>query len=110
MLPENDCGSGLIKDYWHRPTEIDRVKYSASFLQNLPNYYFLGFHIKDLLKTSYSSGNCHACAIALSLCFYDFEIITCNLSNFAEHITIKSENSLSGSRKLDDFEHMLMVL
>lgn len=96
--------TGLINDDWHRPQEIKRAKYHADFLQNLPNWYFLGFPIKELLKSCYSAGYCHSCAIALSLCFYDFEIITCNLKTYADHYSEKS------NEKVNDFEHTFIVI
>lgn len=96
--------TGFVNDDWNRPSKIERAKYYAAFLQNLPGYYFLGFPIKDLLKTCYSMGYCHACAVALSLCFDDFEIITCNLANYADHYNQKSD------RKIDEFEHTFIVV
>ena len=83
--------TGLINDDWNRPSVIQKAKYNGEFLHNLPYYYFLGFPIKELLKVSYANGHCHACAVALSLYFDDFEIITCNLQNYASHYNIKSE-------------------
>lgn len=95
---------GFVNDDWNRPSKIERAKYYAAFLQNLPDYYFLGFPIKDLLKTCYSKGYCHACAVALSLCFDEFEIITCNLANYADHYNQNSD------RKIDEFEHTFIVV
>lgn len=96
--------TGLVNDDWNRPYKIKKAKYHAAFLQNLPDYYFLGFPIKDLLKTCYSGGYCYACAVALSLCFDDFEIITCNLANYADHCNQKSD------RKNDEFEHAFIIV
>lgn len=73
-------------------------------MQNLPDYYFLGFPIKELLKSSYSDGYCHACAVALSLYFKDFEIVTCNLVNYLNHYNQKASN------KIDEFEHTFLVI
>ena len=100
------CGwwTGLINDDWNRPCKIERAKYHATFLQNLPNYYFLGFPIKELLKSCYSGGYCHACAVALSLCFDNFEIIRCNLKNYADHYNQKSDGKING------FEHTFIVV
>lgn len=102
--------TGLINTDWNRPKKIQRAKYNSEFIQNLPDYYFLGLPIKELLKSSYANGHCHACVIALSLYFKDFEIITCNLKNYAEHYTIKSKNSFYGSQELDEFEHTFLVI
>ena len=70
---------------WNRPQKIKKARYDANFLLNLPDYYFLGFPIKELLKSDYSNGRCHACSLALSLCFDDFQIITCNLENYVDY-------------------------
>ncbi len=96
--------TGLINDDWNRPYKIERAKYYAAFLQNLPNYYFLCFPVKELLKSCYSGGYCHACAVALSLYFDNFEIITCNLINYANHYNQKSNS------KIDKFEHTFIVI
>lgn len=96
--------TGFVNSDWNRPCEIKRAKYYAAFLRNLPEYYFLGFPIKELLKTCYSNGYCHACAVALSLCFDDFDIITCNLQLYTEHYDEKTD------RKNDDFEHTFLVI
>ncbi len=97
--------TGLTNDDWNRPAIIKKAKYNGEFLNNLPDYYFLGFPIKKLLKQSYANGHCHACAIALSLYFKNFEIITCNLKNYAEHYRIKSKNNFYGSQELEEYEH-----
>ena len=98
----NEFGS----DDWHRPHKIKRAKYHGKFLANLPNYYFLGFPIKELLKTCYSDGYCHACAVALSLYFKDFELITCNLKNYVNYYN-KYTDSYS---QLYNFEHSFIVV
>lgn len=102
--------SGLRNDDWNRPTVIQKAKYNGEFLHNLSNYYFLGFPIKELLKFDYAKRHCHACAVALSLYFKDFEIITCNLKNYANHYTIKSKNSFNGNQKLDEYEHTFLLI
>lgn len=102
--------TGLRNDDWHRPVEIQNAKYNGEFLYNLSDYYFLGFPIKELLKHGYANGHCHACAIALSLYFKDFQIITCNLKNYAEHCTIESKNSFYGKQKLDEYEHTALLI
>ena len=94
----------FTKDDWSRPFKIARAKYHAAFLQDLPDYNFLGIPIKTLLKSRYSDGYCHACAVALSLCFDEFELITCNLSNYADHYTHKTD------RKVDEFEHTFTLV
>ena len=106
LMYKRACGwwTGLINSDWNRPCKIERAKYHAAFLQNLPNYYFLGFPIKELLKSCYSGGYCHACAVALSLCFDDFEIVTCNLKNYADHYNQKSD------RKINGFEHTFIIV
>ena len=35
---------------WNRPEVIKKAMYDANFLSNLPDYYFMGFPIKELLK------------------------------------------------------------
>lgn len=82
--------TGLINSDWHRPEVIKKAKYSPELLQKMPEYYFLGFPIKELLKHSYSNGYCHACAVALSLYFEDFTLITCNLKYYEDHYYSKS--------------------
>lgn len=96
--------TGLVNDDWHRPTIIKKAKYNAEFLQKLPQYYFLGFPIKELLKSTYADGYCHACAVALSLYFKDFKIITCNLQTYANHYTIKS------GIKIEEYEHTFLLI
>jgi len=102
--------TGLRNDDWHRPTVIQKAKYNGEFLHNLSDYYFLGLPIKELLKLSYANGHCHACAVALSLYFKNFEIITCNLKNYANYYTIKSKNSFNGSQELDEYEHTFLLI
>ena len=102
--------TGLYGTDWNRPREIHRAKYTAEFLQNLPDCYFLGLPIKELLKYKCANGRCHACAIALSLCFKDFKIITCNLKNYAEHYTIKSKNSIYDYKERDEYEHTFLLI
>ena len=102
--------TGLRNDDWNRPSVIQKAKYNGEFLHNLSDYYFLGFPIKELLKNSYSSGRCHACAVALSLYFKDFEIITCNLKNYVDHYKIKSKNNINGYKQLDEFEHTFLLI
>ena len=97
-------------DDWHRPTKIKRARYKSEFLQKIPNYYFLGIPVKELIKSTLSNGYCHACAVALSLCFDDFSIITCNLKNYAEHCISKSGDSLDDYEKLPEFEHTFLVI
>lgn len=96
--------TGLVNDDWHRPVIIRKAKYNAEFLQKLPEYYFLGFPIKELLKSTYAVGYCHACVVALSLYFKDFEIITCNLQTYANHYTIKS------GIKTEEYEHTFLLI
>ena len=43
-----------MADDWHRPEKIIKSKYNSGFLLGLPNYYFLGFPIKELLDITYS--------------------------------------------------------
>lgn len=94
---------GFISGDWTRPTVIKKAKYNGEFLDKLPDYYFLGIPIKELLKITYSEGHCHACAVALSLYFDDFEIMTCNLKNYAEYCTIKS------GKQMKDYEHTVLL-
>ena len=96
--------SGLINSDWYRPYKIKRAKYTP-FLYNLPDYYFLGFPIKEMLKYRNAAGICHACAVALSLYFDEFEIVTCNLENYVDHCNEKNH-------KLKDnkFEHTFLVI
>ena len=97
--------TGLLNDDWRRPCKIKRAKYNAEFLKNLPNYYFLGFPIKELLKSPYSDGLCHACAVALSLYFDEFEIITCDLTNYTAYYNKHSED-----RKREQYEHSFILV
>lgn len=97
--------TGFANDDWHRPLEIKRARYNASFLQSLPNYYFLGFPIKELLKSSYSDSFCHACVVALSLCFCDFEVVTCNLKGYIDYY-----NEHTDSDKTKEFEHTILLI
>ena len=90
---------------WHRPYKIKKAKYNADFLNNLPDYYFLGFPIKDLIKFFCSNGACHICAFALSLYFNEFEIVTCNLSNYNDYYNKKHKNNRS-----KEFEHSFLVV
>ena len=94
---------GFISGDWTRPTVIKKAKYNGEFLDKLPDYYFLGIPIKELLKITYSEGRCHSCAVALSLYFDDFEIMTCNLKNYAEYCTIKS------GKQIKDYEHTVLL-
>ena len=96
--------TGLVNDDWHRPTKIKKARYNAEFLQTIPNYYFLGVPIKDLIKSTSSAGYCHACAIALSLCFNDFEIMTCNLKSYNDYYNSKTNH------KSKEFEHTVLVV
>ena len=86
------------------PTIIQKAKYNGKFLNKLPNYYYLGIPIKELLKTEYSNGCCHACILALSTYFKEFEIITCNLKLYAKHYdeVTKSRNNT--------FKHSFLLL
>lgn len=89
---------------WHRPINLIKTRYNAKFLLNLPDYYFLGFPIKELLKNEYSNGHCHSCAVALSLCFKDFEIVTSNLLNYAKYCSeTMDEPNIS-------FEHTFLII
>lgn len=61
------------------------IYYDQNFIDKLPNYNFLGISIKELLKNENSNEYCHACVLALSTYFKEFEIITCNLSLYEKH-------------------------
>ena len=93
------------EDDWIRPEVIKKARYDSNFLRNLPDYYYLGFPIKELLKTTYSNGKCSACAIALSLCFKSFEIITCNLKNYADYYNLNNSNN-----KTDKYDHTILLV
>lgn len=95
---------GITRLDWHRPKTIKKARYDGNFLHNLPNYYFLGVPLKELLKHRLANGFCHACAVALSTCFDDFEIITCNLKNFWDYYY---EQTYS---KLGKFEHTFLLV
>lgn len=105
LLYKRESGwfTGIFNDDWHRPEKIQNANYNGSFLKNLPEYYFLGFPIKELLKSCYSNGMCHACCVALSLYFDSFEIITCNLNNYTKHYNEKTDT------KKGDFEHSILL-
>lgn len=91
---------------WIRPSfyKLKKASYNADFLQNLPDYYFLGFPVKYLIRTNFSRGHCHACAVALSLYFKDFYIVTCNLNKYIEYYNEHTEGA-----KLTEFEHTILV-
>ena len=90
---------------WHRPYRIKKAKYNARFLKKLPDYYFIGFPIKELIKSFCSDSLCHACALALSLYFDEFEIITCNLSNYNNHY-----NKRHKDERKKEFEHSFLIV
>lgn len=98
--------TSIIADDWYRPTIVKKSKYHSGFLQSLPNYYFLGFPIKELLKSSYSNHYCHSCAVALALCFDDFEIVTCNLKAYADYL----KKNFSDYDDNTEFEHTFIVI
>lgn len=75
---------GLIRSEWFKPKRPRKAFYFADFRNNLPNYYFLGFKIKHLIKFCYINGCCYAGAVALSLCFDNFKICTAKLKNVEE--------------------------
>lgn len=94
----------LIKEEKDLELKKDNVLYTSMFLDNLPDYKIFGTKIKDLIKFSFSNGNCHFCAFILSLCFEDFEIETANLKNYAKH-----HNSISDLIDYwDDFTHSFL--
>lgn len=62
------------------------VYYDYQFINQLPNYNFLGTPIKELLNNDYSS---HECVLALSTYFKEFEIITCNLGSSEKNSILK---------------------
>ncbi len=95
--------TGFTNDDWIRPAVINRAFYDASFLANLPNYYFLGFPLKEIIKSSYANGRCHACGLALSLTFEKFAIITADLKDYLDYY---NRHSLV---KLDEFEHTFLL-
>lgn len=96
-------------------SNIQKAKYNADFLERLPNYYFLGLPIKELLKEPLSNGSCHLCAVALSLCFDEWELITCNLVNYAEYLGCESYEhtiilvKLNGEEKIIDSTFCLIT-
>ena len=89
---------------WNRPEQIKRAKYDANFIFNLPNYYFFGLPIKEIIKSDYSNCECHTCSIALSLCFNDFKIITCNLQNYVEYY---NKNNID---YIEEFTHTILLV
>ena len=62
------------------------VYYDYQFINQLPNYNFLGTPIKEVLNSDYSS---HECVLALSTYFKEFEIITCNLGSSEKNSILK---------------------
>lgn len=56
LLYKRESGwlAGIFNDDWYRPKKIQIANYNGSFFRNLPEYYFLGFSIKELLKLYYS--------------------------------------------------------
>lgn len=78
--------SGIYEDDWYRPLNIKRAKYFAEFINKLPECYFMGNDVKDLIKTMHSKNISSISSLALSLCFDEFEICTCNLKMSMESI------------------------
>lgn len=89
---------------WHRPEVIKKAMYDANFLLNLSDYYFMGFPIKELLKTSNLINKCNVCAVALSLYFDDFQIVTCNLKNYVDYYNKKTNN------KIEEYKHTFIMV
>lgn len=85
--------------------KIDAL-YTSSFIDNLPDYKIFGTKIKDLIKFSFSNGNCHFCSFILSLCFDDFEIETANLYNYAKH----HNNDPLKDEYWEDFIHSFLIV
>lgn len=73
--------SGIYEDDWYRPLKVKRAKYFSKFLYNIPNYYFLGVSIKDIIKSPNSKNLSSLSTIAISLCFHDFDICIASISN-----------------------------
>ena len=94
----------ITRTDWHRPKKIKKAKYDGTFLENLPKYYFLGIPFNKLFRLEYSSRNCHSMALALSMCFDEFEIVTANLKNYWEYYYKKTYS------KLGKFEHTFLVV
>lgn len=76
--------NGLNSNDWIRPKNVRRAIYNSDFLRNLPDHYFLGIPVKELVKSSYSVCYSHACAVALSLYVKDFELITFKSKSYNE--------------------------
>lgn len=105
MLKAQNAGKVVFYDYLAyikrakaKDESIQKAEYNADFLEELPNYYFLGLPIKELLKEYFANGSCHLCAVALSLCFDEWQIITCNLANYAEYMGF------------EDYEHSIILV
>lgn len=94
----------ITRTDWHRPKKIKKAKYDGTFLENLPKYYFLGIPFNKLFRLEYSSRSCHSMALALSMCFDEFEIVTANLKNYWEYY-YKHTHS-----KIGKFEHTFLVV
>lgn len=94
----------ITRTDWHRPKEIKKAKYDGTFLENLPKYYFLGIPFNKLFRLEYSAGRCHSMALALSICFDDFEIVTANLKNYWDYYYKKTYS------KAGKYEHTFLIV
>lgn len=94
----------ITRTDWHRPQEIKEAKYDGTFLENLPKYYFLGIPFNKLFRFEYSCRNCHSMALALSMCFDEFEIVTANLKNYWDYYYSQTYS------KIGKFEHTFLVV
>lgn len=105
-----------FNDDWQRPSSLEYAVYNADYISSLPNIYYLGISVKDIIRSSWSNGRCHACSVGLSLCYDDFKLVTCNLKNYAEYYNVNTEPvyvecydeaDMIASKK---YEHTFLVL
>ena len=93
-----------IFDYDIFVNEGGKSKYDPDFISNLPDYYFLGLPIKEIIKSNCSNKLCHFLSLALGLCFDDFELVVSNQKNYLE-----TYNKVY-NKNIIEFEHTYIIV
>lgn len=98
---------GLITYYDYKVYEQEgkKANYDNEFIDKLPDLYFLGCPIKEIIKNDWSDGKCHALSVAIGLCFDNFKIVTCNLKHYNEFL-----NYYKTGRFNCEFEHSFTLV
>ena len=91
-------------DYDTFVKEGSKSIYDSNFISNLPDLYFLGLPIKEIIKSDYSNGLCHFLSLALGLCFDDFELVISNQRNYLEIY-----NKINNTSEVE-FEHTYIIV